>query len=244
MIKCIIVDDEKTAIKALEWELQKFDDNITISATFTSPEKALGYINKEAIDCVFLDIQMQSMTGFEFLKQLGNDYPAIIITSAFNKYALKAIKEEVLDYLLKPIDHDDLKKCIEKLIHHTEKTTPNEQFERFLLEFDKNNHQKKICLQTDGKILFLEPDTISHVVSDGNYSTLFLGNDKKIVLTKKLKEIEDLLSKKSFYRVHNSYIINLNKIKEYIKSDSYIVLENNIKIPVSRQKKSGFLNSF
>lgn len=245
MINAIIVDDEISAIKALNWELEKFKNDINITSTFTSPQAALNYVNTELVDCIFLDIHMQVMTGFEFMNKLKASNLIIIITSAFDQYGIKAIKEElVLDYLLKPIDSEDLNTCIQKIKKHFNKNLPNTQFEQFLLDFDKSDYQKKISLNTDGRIIFLEPDTIYHVESEGNYSTIFFEKNKKIVITKKLKEVEVILNAKNFYRVHNSFIINLNKIKEYIKSENYVILENMKKIPVSRQKKTGFLDHF
>ena len=239
MITAVIIDDEPNAIKALSWELKRFEDDITILKTFTDPNKALKYVSLEIVDCIFLDIQMQSMSGFDFINKLKTTKSIIIITSAFDQYGVKAVKEkEILDYLLKPIDSDDLYTCIQKIKNNIS----SNQFEQFLLDFDKSDYQKKISVQTDGKIIFLEPSSIYYVESDGNYSTFYIKNEKKIVVTKKLKEIEALLVSKSFYRVHNSFIINLNKIKEYIKSDNYVILEDAKKIPVSRQKKSDFLN--
>ena len=109
------------------------------------------------------------------------------------------------------------------------------------MKFNNKLHHKKITINTDGKLVFLEPKDIYYVASDGNYSTLYLSDNKKIVVTKKLKEMNELFPSDQFFRIHNSYIINLQKIKEFLKTDGYVVLENNAKIPVSRQKKSEFL---
>ena len=111
-----------------------------------------------------------------------------------------------------------------------------------LLNYNSRAIHKRITLNTDGKLLFLESDEILYAESDGNYSTIFLTDGQKIVLTKKLKEVNELLPSDSFFRIHNSYIINLNKIKEFLKTDGYVVLKSNHKIPVSRQKKSDFLD--
>ena len=110
------------------------------------------------------------------------------------------------------------------------------------MSFNSKSIDRKITLNTDGKLLFLEGDEILYAESDGNYSTIYLTDGQKIVLTKKLKEVNELLPQESFFRIHNSYIINLNKIKEFIKTDGYVVLKSNHKIPVSRQKKSDFLD--
>ena len=244
MIKAVIIDDEPKAIQGLSWELSNFKNEIEIIATFTEPEKAINYIESSEIDCLFLDIEMPTMDGFQLLDKLTKTNFAIIITTAYNEYAITALKKEAIDYLLKPIDIDDLKETITKIKKHISKGFNADKFEDILLKFNNKLNHKKIIINTDGKLVFLEQEDIFYVASDGNYSTLFLSKNKKIVITKKLKEIDELLPSDHFFRNHNSYIINLNKIKEFVKSDGYVVLENNHKIPVSRQRKSQLLEKF
>lgn len=240
MVTAIIIDDEELAIKALLWELNKFKEEITVASSFKNPKEALVFLETNTIDCVFLDIQMEQCSGFDFIDQLKQPYPEIIITSAHDDYALKAIKENVLDYLTKPIDSDDLYLAIEKLRKKIF-SYQSKDIENFISQLDRSPNNKKIALQSGGKILFIESDAIYYVESDGNYSTVYYKPEKSIVLTKKLKEVQEILPDNEFFRIHNSYIINLNKIKEYHKTDNYIVLDNNKKLPVSRQKKSSFL---
>ena len=143
---------------------------------------------------------------------------------------------------MKPIDTDDLKETIAKIKKFNIRNYTSEKLEKILLNFNANALHKKITFNTDGKLLFLESDEILYAESDGNYSTIYLTDGQKIVLTKKLKEVNDLLPEDSFFRIHNSYIINLHKIKEFLKTDGYVILSSNHKIPVSRQKKSDFLD--
>jgi len=241
MLKAVIIDDEPKAIQSLTWELSNFSDQIEVVASFTEPEKALTYLSNTEIDCLFLDIEMPTIDGFQFLEKLEKKDFAVIITTAYNEYAIKALKNEAIDYLLKPIDTDDLEDTIVKIKKFKGKSVSSEKFEEILLNFNKKFNQKKITVNTDGKLLFLEPKEILFVASDGNYCTIHLENNKKIVITKKLKELDTLLPEEHFFRIHNSYIINLHKIKEFLKTDGYVVLENNHKIPVSRQRKSEFL---
>ena len=244
MLKAVIIDDEPKAIQGLTWELSNFGDEIEVVATFTEPDKALYYIQSTAIDCLFLDVEMPTMDGFQFLEKLDQKDFAVIITTAYNEYAIKALKKEAIDYLLKPIDTDDLRDAIAKVKKHNSRVTNADKFEKILLNFNDKLSHKKITINTDGKLVFLEPNDILYAESDGNYATLFLQNNKQIVLTKKLKEVGEMLPDDSFFRIHNSFIINLNKIKEFLKTDGYVVLENNKKIPVSRQRKSDFLGKF
>lgn len=244
MLKAVIVDDEPKAIQSLSWELSNFDDDVEIIETFTEAEIAINYINKTDIDCLFLDIEMPTMDGFQLLERLENKNFAIIITTAYNEYAIKALKNQAIDYLLKPIDSDDLEQTIGRIKEHHKKSDSSEKVEKILSEFNKKFNRRKITINTDGKLIFLTEDEILFVESDGNYSTIHTSNGKKIVVTKKLKEINSLLPEDHFFRIHNSFVINLNKIKEFLKSDGYVILEDNHKIPVSRQRKSDFLEKF
>ncbi|MBT8301794.1 MAG: LytTR family DNA-binding domain-containing protein [Maribacter sp.] len=242
MLEAVIVDDELKALQSLSWELTNFSNEIMVNASFTDPFEALEYLEKNTPDCLFLDIEMPTMDGFQFIQKLTNKNFPVVITTAYNQYAIKALKNEAIDYLLKPIDTDDLEDTIVKIKKFNNRNYTSDRLEKILLNFNANTSHKKITFNTDGKLLFLESDEILYAESDGNYSTIFLTDGQKIVLTKKLKEVNDLLPADSFYRIHNSYIINLHKIKEFLKTDGYVVLNSNHKIPVSRQKKSDFLD--
>ncbi len=242
MIKAVIVDDEPKAIQSLTWELANFSKEIQVIETFTMPELAIEYLKKNTPDCLFLDINMPTMDGFQFLDCLTHIDFAIIITTAYNEYALKALKNEAIDYLLKPIDSDDLNETIKKIKKYHSSNISLAKVEEVLLNFNSNLKHNKIILNTDGKLVFLNIDDILFIESDGNYSTLILTNNQKMVVTKKIKEVNALLPENIFFRIHNSYIINLNKIKEFVKNDGYVVMESNDKIPVARQRKTDFLN--
>lgn len=241
MIRAIIVDDEPKAIESLTWELTHFREDIEIISSFNKPEEALVYLKTNRPDCVFLDINMPTMDGFQFLEKLEKKDFAVVITTAYNEYALKALKNEAIDYLLKPIDSDDLHDTIVKLKKHRTNYLTVSKVEEVLLNFNESLNQKKISINTDGKLIFVNTDDILFVESDGNYSTFNMVNDKKIVVTKKLKEVNTILPETCFFRIHNCYIINLNKIKEFIKSDGYVIMDSDDKIPVARQRKSDFL---
>ena len=246
MLTSVIIDDEPKAIQSLSWELSNFIDEIEVKATFNDPEKALIYLVDNEVDCLFLDVEMPTMDGFKFLNNLNNLTSAncaVVITTAYNEYAIKALKKNATDYLLKPIDRDDLKETIEKIKKQNSTSLNPNKIEKVLLNFNEKINSKKITLNTDGKLIFVDPKEILFIVSEGNYSTIH-SSDKKIVITKKLKELDSILPKEEFFRIHNSYIINLKKVTEFLKSDGYVILENNHKIPVSRQKKTAFLDKF
>ncbi|CAM1334422.1 LytR/AlgR family response regulator transcription factor [Tenacibaculum aestuariivivum] len=244
MLKAVIVDDELKAIQGLSWELSNFNNDIKIIETFTDPEEAIVYIDNNSIDCLFLDIDMPTMDGFQLLERLKKKDFAVVITTAYNEYAIKALKSEAIDYLLKPVDSDDLEATLNRVKNYYAKNNSNDMFDQILLNLNKKFNKRKITISTDGKLIFLDESEIIFIESDGNYCSIHTVNNKKIVLTKKLKEINSLLPEDHFFRIHNSFIINLNKLKEFLRSDGYVILENNHKIPVSRQRKSEFLEKF
>jgi|SRR5690554_1214687 len=242
MLEAVLVDDEIKALQSLSWELTNFSKEIKVVASFTDPFEALAYLEQNTPDCLFLDIEMPTMDGFQFIQKLQNKEFPVVITTAYNQYAIKALKNEAIDYLLKPIDTDDLVATIAKIKKFNNRNYTADKLEKILLKFNSNSLQKKITINTDGKLLFLENDEILFAESDGNYTTLFLCDGQKILLTKKLKEVNEILPNDIFFRIHNSYIINMTKIKEFLKTDGYVILQSNHKIPVSRQKKSDFLD--
>ncbi|MCK0161127.1 LytTR family DNA-binding domain-containing protein [Muricauda sp. F6463D] len=241
-MRVIIVDDEMAAINSLSWELRKYSDFISIVETFTSPSEAVSGINYLKPDCVFLDIEMPEMSGFSLLEKLKYRNFAIVITTAYNQYAIRAIKESAMDYLLKPVDEDDISGVVEKLKRLNNTQNFKHQFEQTFEALSRASSPQIVQIPVSGKILFLLINEIVYCESDGNYSKVFLESGEQLLVSKKLKELEELLPDRTFFRIHNSYIIHLLKVKEYLRSEGYVVLSNQKKIPVSRAKKEGFLN--
>jgi two-component system LytT family response regulator len=242
MIKAIIIDDEISAIKSLKWEIENFCQGIEICDSFTDPTEAISAINYLKPDCVFLDIEMPEMDGFQLLSKLKFRDFELIITTAYDSYAIRAFKENAIDYLLKPIDTDDLLKSVAKIKTSKEKHTLGLDLKRALDSILPKQTKTKIALPLSGKTLFVNSDDIIYCKSDGNYSEIFFKKDKKEMLSKKLKDIEEIIDNDIFFRVHHSYLVNINHIKEFIRNDGqYLVLENGVSIPVSRSKKSALL---
>lgn len=242
MIRAIIVDDEPAAINGLTWELLKFSEDIKVVDTFTSASEALSGINYLKPDCVFLDIEMPEMNGFALLQKLTYRDFSVIFTTAYNQYAIRAIKESALDYLLKPIDGDEIKLVIGKIKKTMGSHTFQLQFQETMNALSRASNLSVIPIPVNGKILFVRIGDIIYCESDGNYSKIFLESSKDLYVSKKLKELESLLPNNLFFRVHNSFIIHTLKVMEYLRGDGYVVLSNHKKIPVSRNKKEAFLN--
>ncbi|SHI34061.1 LytR/AlgR family response regulator transcription factor [Pseudozobellia thermophila] len=242
-MRAIIVDDEVAAINSLSWELRKHTDFISVIETFTSPKEAISGINYLKPDCVFLDIEMPEMSGFSLLDKLEYRNFAVVITTAYNQYAIKAIKESAVDYLLKPVDEDDIACVIEKLKRINGAQNFQHQFEQTFEALSKASSPQVVPIPVSGKVLFLRVEEILYCESDGNYSKVVLESGERLLVSKKLKELEELLPKRFFFRVHNSYIVHLLKVNEYLRSEGYLVLSDKNKIPISRNKREAFLNS-
>ncbi|HLS31395.1 MAG TPA: LytTR family DNA-binding domain-containing protein [Flavobacteriaceae bacterium] len=237
MLKVILIDDEPKAIKSLEWAIANYCENVEILETFTDPKKAATYIKYNNPDCIFLDVQMPKMDGFQLLDNFQKRNFSVVFTTAYNQYAIKAIKENAMDYLLKPIDKEEFKITIEKL---KAKKRDNRNYD-FLEEQLRSRNDMRIGIPVEGKLVFLNADEIIYCESDGNYCKINLVDKKPLFISKTLKEVENLLPEQKFFRVHNSYIINLKKVIEYLKTQGYVILDTQKEIPVSRNKKSEFL---
>ena len=241
MIKAILVDDEQDALESLSWEIRSFCPSISIIDTFTNPEEAISAINYLKPDCVFLDIEMPEMDGFQLLSMLKYRDFDLIITTAYDNYAIQAFKESAIDYLLKPIDTDDLLKVSEKIKKNKEKNHLGTEL-KVVLENIKNsqyNGPKKIGIPLIGKTIYVSTNDIIYCKSDGNYTTIHLLNNEQHLLSKKIKDVEALINSPLFLRVHQSYLVNSNFIKEYVKNEGYyLVLEDKNNIPVSKANRN------
>jgi len=243
MIKAIIIDDENAAIKSLKWEIENFCKNISVVDTFTNPIEAILAINYIKPDCVFLDIEMPEMDGFQLLEKLNFRNFDLIITTAYDSYALKAFKENAIDYLLKPVDSDDLIKSVSKIRTNKSKNNLGNELKELLNNLPITKQKAKIALSFTGKTIFIKPEDILYCKSDGNYTEVHFSNNKKELISKKIKDIEILINHTNFFRVHNSYLVNTSHITEYVKNEGhYIILKNKISIPVSRAKKKELLS--
>jgi len=231
ILKACILDDENLAIASLRVDLERHCPFVKILATFNKPSEALLYLKNNEIDLLFLDIEMPVMNGIQFLEALGNINFDVIFTTAFQEYALQAIKLKAKDYLLKPIDSDELKNTIDNLI----KTYPSEL---------KSPPKKptKIALPDSSGIEFIELDSILYCLADKNYTTFFMIDNEKKVVSKNLGEFEKILDPTKFIRIHQSSIININFVKKVTKGEnSSVIMKNGTELSVSRAKKNDFM---
>ena len=243
MIKAVIIDDESHCIQTLQEKMKIYCPAINVQASFIRPGNAIEYLEANIPEVVFLDIEMPGINGFALLERLKEINFKIIFTTAYDQFAIKAIKFSAFDYLLKPIDKDDLIAVAEKLTRPQKKVDSDEQL-LVLLQQLQNTHKDhlKISVPTSDGIIFPYVKDIIRVESSNNYSTLYFTNGKKLMVSKTLKDFEDMLVQHNFFRVHNSHLINISKIYKYNKLDGgVVVLENGDSIEVSRRRKEDFL---
>ncbi|MFC1729683.1 LytR/AlgR family response regulator transcription factor [candidate division KSB1 bacterium] len=239
MIKAIIIDDESKSIDTLNGLLKRYCENIEVIATADGCESGIKSIKSNQPDVVFLDIQMPDGSGFKLLEGVGDINFEIIFTTAYDQFAIKAIKYSALDYLLKPIDPDDLKKSVEKLKKQKQNKQINDHI-KVLLENIKSTKSEpsKIILSTSEGMHVVKVSDIIRCESDDYYTRFFLINEKIIMVSKTLKENEELLKGHHFIRPHRSHLVNTRYIRSFLRTDGgTIVMSDGNHIPVSRRKR-------
>ena len=242
--KAIIIDDELSSLQNLQQKLAEFCPTVTVVATAQKPEDAILLINHHKPDVIFLDIEMPKMNGFEMLNNIKEKSFQIIFTTAYDQYAIKAIKYAAFDYLLKPVDIEELKTAVSRA-GNTETQQTKKQIE--LLQQNMEHPKKqlnKLAIPTLEGLLFFDINDIIHLEANSNYTFIHFSGKPKITASKTLKEFEDILPEDIFFRTHHSHLINLNYIKRYIKGDGgQIELQNGTYVDVSRRKKEEFLKA-
>ncbi|MBA4239430.1 MAG: DNA-binding response regulator [Sphingobacteriaceae bacterium] len=241
-IKAIIVDDEERARNTLSSLLENFCPEINVIATCSNVPEAAIAINKSKPNVVFLDVEMPDYNGFELLSFFRDIDFEIIFVTAYTEYAIKAFEVSAIDYILKPIEIDQLKNAVEKLKQKKQFVHMQEQIELLKESYANSGSEiRKIALSMSNGLTFVEVADIVLLEADGAYTSFFLKNGQKFVVSKKLKFYEDMLSNRPFFfRTHRSYFINLNYIKKYSRSDNAIIMDNDISITVSRDRKQEF----
>jgi len=242
MLKAIIVDDEPYCSESLSTLLERYCPEVELSAICNSGAAALKEIPSQHPQLVFLDIEMPHMNGFELLEKLPEINFDLIFTTSYDQYAIKAIKFSALDYLLKPVDREELKKAIQKVLQRQQPPLP-QQLEILLQKLHQPaNSNLKMAIPTMEGLQMIQIDTIISCTSDSNYTNFHLKNNQKITASRTLKEIEEMLEGRSFFRVHHSYLVNLNEIHKYFKGEGgYLVMSDGSNIDVSRSRKEMLL---
>lgn len=246
MIKAIIIDDEVHCLDTLSILLSDYCPEVQLLERCMSAKQGLAAVGKHQPALVFLDIEMPTMNGFEFLEQFTEIPFAIIFTTSYDQYAIKAIRFSALDYLLKPIDPKELIAAVHKV--ETQKHLPtSEQFQMLMNQVKhKEGGFKKIAVPTFEGFELIPADQVIRCEADDNYTHLFLKNKTKITACRSLKEMEEQLQDfSSFLRVHHSYLVNLNEVSKYVRGEGgYLVMTDGSTVNVSRSRKETLLKYF
>ncbi len=242
MLSAVIVDDELDAIEAIKLILKEHFPDINVLGYAQHVTDARNLIISEKPDIVFLDIEMPSGTGFDVLEGIPERNFNVIFVTAYNQYALKAFKYSATDYILKPIDIDDLVRAIKKIELQLGRPGIAEAKIDNLLQNIQAEKPEKIALSTSESIEFVKIDNIVQIQGEGNYSTLKMLDQTELVVSKNIGEFEDLLSDYMFFRPHQSHLINLKHVKKVNRYGNEIVMEDSSIAFLSRRKKNAFLD--
>jgi len=243
MISAIIIDDDDNLRSGMKALLSLYAPEIDILGEANSVKTGLELIEKTSSDIIFLDIMMNDGSGFDILEQLNAKYGKIsshiVFVTAHEKFAIRAFRFSALDFLLKPVDPEDLQVVIQKIKNITYQSNENKKIELLLENITrKTDNFKKIALSTSDGIHLFEIKDIIRCESVDNYTKFHIKNHKTVMISKTLKEYEELLADQGFERIHQSHLINLNELKSYIKKDGgFVIMSDNIQLPVSQRKK-------
>jgi len=242
---CIITDDEQNSRETLRYLLAAIAPDVVVLAEAKNTEQAKGLIEKLKPDLLFLDINMPGQTGIEFLEQYGPLDCQVIFTTAYNEYAVKAFRLNAIDFLLKPIDPDELESAVKKAKEQPEKLHSQQvTTARQMIQSANDNHLQRLTLPTAEGIHFIDMKNIVWLESMGAYTKFQIEGQKPIVVSRGLKEYEEILQGFSFLRVHQSNIVNLTHIRKYVKGDGgQLWMSDGTEIEVSRRKKEEVLEA-
>ncbi len=234
-ITCVLVDDEENATKVLSKFIESYCPDVNLVGIANSMNDGIATIEKHNPQLVFLDIEMPLGTGFDLLEKLGDRKFHVVFVTAYDHYAIQAIKNQAVDYILKPVDIDDLVAAVEKVKKKIkEPSSVKEVLKRVRVE-----ENAKLAVPTLYGHKFINPKNIIHIKAEGSYSIIFTENEGQIMISKNLKSIENALKQDNFLRVHRSHIVNLDKVTEFHKNDGgYLVLESEERVEIGSSNRA------
>lgn len=242
-IKTIIVDDEPNAVDFINSIIQEYCQELEVVGKANNVTEGIQRINEKKPDLVFLDVEMPNGTGFDLLANYPDKEFDVVFITAFNHYAIKAIKFSAVDYVLKPINITEFIEAVNKVIRkRTEDPSHGNDSFKVLMENLKSAQPSRLAIPTADGMEYLNPKDIIRIEADRSYSWFYLTGNRKILVSKHLKEFQDLLGDRSFFRSHNSALINLKYVKKFVRKDGgYIEMTDGAQVPVSRNRKDLFL---
>ncbi len=241
MLRTIFLDDEPQSIALLKHLAANHCPELDVIGAYTDSVEGVSAILRDKPDLVFLDIEMPKLNGFEVLNQCHPVQFKVIFTTAYNQYAVRAFKYSALDYLLKPLSEEELVAAVKKATQSPQ--LPDLQQYDVLQQFNplRQTVAQKMVISTLEGLLFIEITDIIHCDSDGSYTRIWLQDGESVLVSKSLKEVEEMLNFDFFYRAHHSHLINLHHIKKFIRADGDVLMSNSRLVPVARSKRQEFL---
>ncbi len=243
-----IIDDEVHCIESLILCLKHLDASIEVAFKASRVDDALALLERVEIDILFLDVEMPRLNGFELLEQLERIDFAVVFTTAYSQYAVKAFKYRAFDYLLKPVGEKDLQMVLKKFASKEagEHSLPDHEIAQFIQLLKRDNViASKIAVPVSNGLEFIKVEDILYAQSQNNYTLLYLACGEKLLFSKTLKKVECTLKKYFFLRIHQSYLINPNYMKKYFRNDGGgVMMENGVTLPISHSKKEEIVSLF
>jgi two-component system LytT family response regulator len=239
----LIVEDEMLSRDFLANLVREFCPQLELIGTASNVEEAVKIINAQSPQLVFLDIEMQTGTGFDVLQKVNQHNFHVIFTTAFDHYAIQAIKFSAVDYLLKPINLEELELAVAKVVKQIEGKKEDNRLDLLLKNFNKPaGDDFCISLSTSEGVDFIPLSTIIRLEAKGPYTIFYLKDSRQIMVSRNLKEYELTLQEHGFFRIHNSYMINLKDVKRWVKTDGgYAVMSDDAMVAISPKKKDEFM---
>jgi two-component system LytT family response regulator len=246
MIRCVLIDDESNSLEMMEWLLKTYCPQVVIEAMCNSASNGIEAINKFKPDVVFLDIEMPHMNGFDMLEQFDKLFFDVVFCTAYDQFAIKAFRYSALNYLLKPVDPEDLKETVRR-IEEKQASPSRDQIELLLQNIRQTAKPtaQRIALTTGDGMIFVPTGDIIYCQAESNYTSVVLTGGKKVLVSKVLKDIDEALSGPDFFRIHNSFLVNMNHIAKFVRGDGgYVVMEDGATISISRSRRQEFMDMF
>ena len=243
-LKAIIIDDEVDAIESLQFELEHYCPGVGVVSTYNSSVKALEDHKNWDCDILFLDIEMPVLSGFDLLDKISEIHFNIIFVTAYDQFAIKAFEFNAFDYLLKPIQKDKLIRTVNRILNAQGKQVSKDEVRATItnIQAQTNPTADNIALPTSDGFMFVRISEIIYVQAESNYSWVHIADGRKFLLSKTLKNIEEMISSRKFIRVHQSFCVNLDRVNKYIRGQGgYLVLNDGTQIPVSRSRKEDLM---
>jgi len=234
-LKSVLIDDESHCLDTLSWQLNTYCPEVDLVGTFTNPVEGLKYLMYNEVDILFVDIEMPMLNAFELLNALPKKDFALVFTTAYDEFAIKAFKHRALDYLLKPIDHIELQSSVNRAAAN--KKDLADKLAALMKDMSVDTGSK-VHIHTQDGIVLVSPEKIIRCESDSNYTHVYLIEGKRLTVSKTLKEVEEQLPDDTFFRVHQSHLVNFSHVKKYVKGlHGHLLLIDDSTVPVSRRKR-------